>query len=190
MQEELNPGPELFSLSDVFPFWTGRRAKFIEAPLRHGIEIAKRQFAGTRLFVYSAITEFDYDGMSQRMGDVIGVANVADGPAIGNQLLDTTKSAMLAKNETWKLMSEDVLPRNVLPATGTVVSGDPHPHHIAGIKIGDKEMYESAYIRIYSISCDGDADPLTNLLSKLATRSDMSLQDDFISYLQWIGKSA
>jgi hypothetical protein len=181
-------GP-MFSLSEILPSWRGERADFVRAPLLAGIAIKQAQLADARWAVISVVTTFDYDGMYEEVGEILGCADLEAGTAICHELLASRMRELLAANPSWAPIGSAVLPRAVMPATRAVLDGDPLPPYVCGAKVGNEVMYDSVYVRCYVCPAIGLSDPLTNLLTQLASAGLASLDESLIAYLTRAGEA-
>jgi hypothetical protein len=177
-----------FDLSEILPAWRGNRAAFVRAPLLAGIAIKRIELIAAQWVVFSVITTHDYDSMYEEIGELIGVSSPVAGTEACHDLVATRTQNLLAANPQWARIGESVLPRSVLPATGTVLDGDPLPVHVFGEKVGNAELYDAVYVRCYLCASTGDVDPLTNVLTRLASNGHGGLNDEFVSYLMKIGE--
>lgn len=182
--------PEMFDLSEIYPFWRGQRAAFIRAPLIAGISGQRTELTGAHWAVISVITTHDYDGVYEDIGEIIGADDSEAGTSTCHELLAIRTRDLLATNPSWTPIGGAVLPRSVLPATGTVLDGDPLPVHVCGAKVGNEKLYDSVYVRCYLCPTDGSSDRLTNLLARLSSDGLASLNDSLVSYLTRRGKQA
>lgn len=178
---------EMFSLSEIFPFWRGDRAAFVRPSLLTGIASMRATLAGARLVVLSVIVTHDYDGMFQDIGEMVPVEDKEAGIAVCHELLARRIEELLADNTSWTLIDAAVRPRSVMAATRIVVEGDPLPAHVCGSKVGNEPMYEAVYVRCYVCAADGSADPLPDFLRRLSGDSLIGLQDTLIEYLEKVG---
>ena len=177
-----------FELSDIYPFWHGKRGDGIRAPLLAGIIAAQAKLAGSSWTVLSVMNSFDYDSCWENIGDIIATESRETGQAACRELLARRTTELLAENPAWSIIGDPVLPRSVLPATRSVLDGDPLPAHECSVKVGDTAMYESTYVRCYVCSAKGSSDPLTNLLANHARDGMASINDAFVSYLTELGR--
>ena len=180
--------PEMFEPSEMYPFWRGRRAAFVRGPLIAGIATLKATLVGARWVVMSVETTHDYDGMWESVGEIIPVEDRDAGVTVCHELLSNRTRELFVADPSRTLISEAVLPRSIMPATGSVIGGDPLPAQICSVKVGNKEMYDSVYARCYVCSAAGPSDPLTNLLERYASAGLASLDGEFVSYLTKLGE--
>lgn len=177
----------MFELSEIYPFWRGRRAIFVRAPLLAGIATVQSTFTGARWAVLSVETAHDYDGMWESISEIIPVEDVESGETACHELLSKRTRELFAQDPARTLISDAALPRSVMPASGSVMGGDPLPVQVCSVKVGNEEMYDSVYVRCYVCSAAGSSDPLTNLLTRYASGGLASLDDEFVSYLIRVG---
>ena len=180
---------DMLELSDIYPFWRGARVPSIRAPLLAGIAAAQATLAGSNWVVLSMMTSFDYDTTWETIGDLIATENREAGAIACGELLARRTSELLAANPSWSIIGDPVLPRSVLPATRTVLHGDPLPVAECSVKVGNTVMYESTYVRCYVCSAEGPSDPLTNLLTNYASEGFGNINDAFVSYLTQLGRN-
>lgn len=179
----------MFELQEIYPFWSGRRAAFVRATLLAGISVVQARLIDARWVIFSVVTTHEYDSLDEAIGEIISIASLEDGIAACHELLTIRTRELLNTNPSWARIGEGVLPRAVMAATGIVLEGDPMPVHICGAKVGNAGTYDAVYVRCYLCSSDGPAEPLTNMLEKLASDGPASLNDAFVIHLASIGNS-
>lgn len=138
--------------------------------------------------VLSVEATFEYDSMSESIGEIIPIEDRKSGVTACHELLSKRTRSLLAENSSWTLISEAALPRSVMPSTGSIIGGDPLPAQICSVKVGNDEMYDAVYVRCYVCSTAGPSDPLTNFLTRYASGGLASLDDEFVRYLAKLGE--
>ena len=86
---------------------------------------------------------------------------------------------VLARREGWRILQDKTLPRQVLPATGSIVPGR-FPEQFASCKLGDGSAYNSMYIRTYLIERNPGWDLADQLLAYDGIREELI---DFLAKL-------
>lgn len=168
-----------FELESLHPAWTGSRIIALRQPLQEGLRLIRARLAEASYVLFNLISEFDFDGLLEDMTFVEGHPDRVSAEAAANHYLERGMQAVLARREGWRILQDKTLPRQVLPATGSIVPGR-FPEQFASCKLGDGSAYNSMYIRTYLIERNLGCDLADQLLAYDGIREELI---DFLAKL-------
>lgn len=153
-----------FQLETICPAWKGCRIIALKHPLLNGLSIVRARLADARFALFNLITEFDYDGPMEKVTFLEGYPDQKSATDAAAQLMADGVSETLTEREGWRILYQGALPREVLPATLSVLPGS-FPPQYAAHKLGDGTPYNSLYYRTYLIARQPDCDLADQILA-------------------------
>ena len=148
-----------FELSTIHPSWSGGRIFAMEQPLHNGLAQLRILLARASAAIIVVQTEFDYDGMYEKIDKIESIHTGNNPVARSEDLLAAYLRDLSAKHPALSLSPKPVLPMNVLPATRSVFPGN-FPPQFGGFRLANDPLYEAIYLRLHIIE---DAPELSSI---------------------------
>lgn len=174
-----DPG-RMFDLANLSSLWKGSLIAELEEPIARGITRLREQSQGQACLGFALISEFDYDGLLEKIDCVLPYTSKVDADAALIERLDAHENSILARDAGWKRIYDNVLPPNILPATLNVIPGN-FGNQFIGRGFKHTIPYDSIYVRMLRV--DGDNGDLVDQLLSLD-----GLQASVVDYLHELGK--
>jgi hypothetical protein len=169
--------PETFDLSLVHRGWHGRRLVALRAPLERGIEIARARLAGCRFAACTVVSEFDVDGVLDRIVRIDGATSPEQADDAAQASHDAAAAALLESHRQWR--------REPGPVRHHHEFGPDRPPHVAGSRVsGDDSSLEFAYVRAWVFERVGGGDAVDALIDAFP------MQDELVLWLTEAGLAA
>lgn len=112
------PNSDMFSLREIHPALIGRIIASLREPMASGLARLQADLEGACLAVFDHVTDFDYDGVLTKIGQITGFRDLDAAKRHACERSAALVSARMA-DPNWKLQDVPAREANVLPATGT-----------------------------------------------------------------------